>query len=304
VATIVTSPRERIVRSLKIIAAARREDPDIAAAVPGIHIEGPFISSEEGPRGAHDTKHIRDPSVGEFDEWQEAAEGRIVMVTMAPERSGGIDFVRALTERGVVVSIGHTAASPEIIREAISAGARFSTHLGNGSHAMIPRHKNYIWEQLAADELSIGLIPDGFHLPYSALKALARAKGYDKTVLVSDVSRMGGMEPGVYHWGAVPVRVYDDGHLQVVDTPFLAGAGHLLDWSIAQFLKATGCSLADALAMCTKNPASICGFDSGSLAVGKPAHITLFYYTKGSDTLQVKAVWRNGVEVYTGESAG
>jgi N-acetylglucosamine-6-phosphate deacetylase len=304
IATVVTSPHDRIVGNLEIISRACRENDDIAAAIPGIHLEGPFISSADGPRGAHDASFVRDPNLSEFSEWQEAAEGRIVMVTLAPERRGAIEFIEELGARQVVAAIGHTAADPETIRRAVAAGASYSTHLGNGSSAMIPRHENNIWEQLAADELYMGLIPDGFHLPPAALKSLSRAKGYDKTVLVSDVARMGGLAPGDYSWGTIGVRVHEDGHLNVVGTPFLAGAGHLLDWSIARFIDATGCSIADAIAMCTKNPAAVIGLESGTLDVGSPAHLTLFDYSKDNEKLGIRSVWRCGAEVFSGHAAG
>ncbi len=304
IATVVTSPRERILRNLEIIAQTCREDADSAAAIPGIHLEGPFISSEDGPRGAHDLEFVRDPDLSEFLEWQDAADGKIIMVTLAPERRGSMVFIEELRERGVVAAIGHTSATPDIIRRAVASGARYSTHLGNGSHAMIPRHENNIWEQLASDELYMGLIPDGFHLPPAALKSFARAKGYAKTVLVSDVARMGGLDPGDYQWGAIGVRVHEDGHLNVIGTPFLAGAGHLLDWSIVQFMRASGCTLADALAMCTRNPAELLGLESGSLDVGMPANLTLFDYGEGSERLRIRSAWRRGVEVFTENTAG
>ena len=299
-ATIVTSPRDRICRNLEVFSNTCAGNRDMAAAIPGIHLEGPFISAEEGPRGAHDPEYIRDPTIEEFREWQDAASGRICMVTLAPERKGAIEFIEALVDGGVIAAIGHTGATREDIRRAIEAGASYSTHLGNGCHAMIPRHDNYIWEQLAADELYMGIIPDGFHLPPSTMKALARAKGFDKTVLVSDVSRMGGLEPGDYHWGGIQVRVHPDGHLNVIDTPFLAGAGHLLDWSLVKFIRSAGCSLADGLALCTENPAKILGLDSGWLQPGKAAHMFQFGHHGSEDRLAVQKVWREGVEIYPG----
>ncbi|MEA2087503.1 MAG: hypothetical protein U9O91_05345 [Candidatus Caldatribacteriota bacterium] len=143
---IVSSPPERILKNLEIISKAINSSPDIKETIPGIHIEGPFISSEEGPRGCHDPSFIRNPDFEEFKQWQEAAEGWIVMVTIAPEREGSIDFIRKVTRTGVKIAIGHTGAAPEIIKEAIEAGAQFSTHLGNGSYLILPKVNNYIWE--------------------------------------------------------------------------------------------------------------------------------------------------------------
>jgi hypothetical protein len=180
-----------MVQTLRIISAARRHDPQIAAAIPGIHIEGPYISAEDGPRGAHDPAYIRDPDVIEFKQWQEAADGKIALVTIAPERRGALDFIRQVVACGVATAIGHTAADPATIRQAIMAGARLSTHLGNGSHGQIPRLNNYLWEQLAADELMASIIADGFHLPASVLKVISPRKGLDKLILVSDVALLG-----------------------------------------------------------------------------------------------------------------
>ena len=157
-----------------------------------------------------------------------------------------------------------------------------------------------IREQLASDKLDMAIISDGFHLPPAVMKSLARAKGYGKTVLTSDVSKMAGMPAGDYTVGNVPVRVFDDGHIGVVDTPFLAGAAHLLDWSIIQFIKATGCTLAETLAMCTENPARILGIGTGRLEPNAPAHITLFDCTDDDERLRITSVLRSGKVVFQG----
>ena len=298
--TIVSSPQERILKNLAIISKAICNSPDIKKAIPGIHIEGPFISSEEGPRGCHDPSFIRDPDFEEFKQWQEAAEGRIVMMTIAPEREGSMDFIRKVTRTGVKIAIGHTGATPEIIKEAIKAGAQFSTHLGNGSYLILPKVNNYIWEQLAADELFAGIICDGFHLPSSAVKVFTRAKGLGKLILVSDVALLGGLKPGIYKWGNMEVEVFKDGHLGLAGSGILAGAGHLLDWDIAHFIKFTGNNLANTIPLCTINPAKIIKIphNYGSLEVGAPANLTLFYYQTGDDRLQIVHTLRKGNVIF------
>ena len=100
--------------------------------IAGIHIEGPSISSKDGPRGAHPREHIRSPSIEEFENWQEAAGGLVAMITIAPELDGAIDYLREVAKRGVIVALGHSDASEEDIYKATEAGARMSTHLGNG----------------------------------------------------------------------------------------------------------------------------------------------------------------------------
>jgi len=299
--TIVTSPKGRVLKTLRIISRAINNSPDIAAAIPGIHVEGPYISSEDGPRGAHDPAYIRDPDFAEFEEWQEAAEGRIAIVTVAPEREGAIEFIKQVTASGVVVAIGHTAAKSETIRKAVAAGARLSTHLGNGSHSVIPRLKNYIWEQLAADELMAGMICDGFHLPLSVVKVIARTKGLDRLVLVSDVALLGGFKPGIYKWGNLDVQVFDDGHLGLPGTGFLAGAAHLLDWDIAHFINFSGYDLASTIPLCTTNPAKLLKLaeNFGKLEVGALANLVLFTFHSGDERLNILKTVRAGKEIFT-----
>ncbi|HWP68601.1 MAG TPA: hypothetical protein VN437_04810, partial [Rectinemataceae bacterium] len=300
---------------LRTITRARRASPLIDSAIAGVHIEGPYISGDDGPRGAHDPRYVRDPDFEEFLEWQDAAEGLIRIVTIAPERDGAMDFIEKITKTGVVAAIGHTAASPEEIREAIAAGCTLSTHLGNGSHASLPRLKNYIWEQLAADSLRAGIISDGFHLPEAVVKVLARAKGMDRLILVSDVALLGGYPAGLYKWGNLDVEVFKDGHIGLPGTSFLAGAAHLLDWDIPTFMRFTGATLGDTIRLCTVNPARLLfpgalpaastvdqsnaspTTSPGSLAVGAPADIVLFRHEKDDKRLNILKTLIHGEEI-------
>ncbi|HSV31762.1 MAG TPA: hypothetical protein VLH40_07060 [Atribacteraceae bacterium] len=278
-ATIITSPRERIVANLKTIRNARRNSPLVAWAVPFVHIEGPFISSSDGPRGAHDASFIRDPNYDEFCEWQAASGGIIKIVTLAPERPGAIDFISRVSNEGIIVALGHSEASAEQIREAVAAGARMSTHLGNGSHALLPRLRNYIWEQLAADELTASFICDGFHLPDAVIKVVSRTKPLEKLVMVSDVGALGGCTPGVHYWGSTKVEVHDDGHLSVAGTPYLAGAGHLLNRCIGCFCRATGEGLCRALELCITNPSTLVGLDHTSISLSEGDEVNVVQFT-------------------------
>ncbi len=290
--TIITGPEERIIKNLEKMSVFFEERPDLLYAVPGFHIEGPYISGEDGPRGAHDVKYVRDPDFKEFKEWQEAARGRIKIVTLAPERKGAIDFIKRITGEGIIAAIGHTTASPEIIREAVKAGAKLSTHLGNGSHAELHRLNNYIWEQLACDNLSSSIISDGFHLPPAVLKTFYRTKGLDKLILISDISPLGGLEPGEYSWDNIKVEVFDDGHIGLAGTPYLAGAGHMLDRDIAHFINDTGCSLKEAVKFCTANPSELISvpMDFSTLKPGIKADLVLFRYENGWDRLKIERV--------------
>jgi N-acetylglucosamine-6-phosphate deacetylase len=300
VPTIITSPRERILKNLRIITKAIRESEDIAHALSGIHLEGPFISPNDGPRGAHNAAYVRPPDLNEFEQWQEAAEGRITIVTLSPEWEGAIEFIKAISSTGVAAAIGHTAATPDQIKAAVEAGARLSTHLGNASHPMIPRLRNYIWEQLAEDRLMAGIICDGFHLPKSVVQVFTRAKGLDRLILVSDAAYLGGLNPGLYKWNNVDIQVFDDGHLGLPGTEALAGAAHLLDWDIPKFMEFTGYGLKETIPLCTQNPVCVlCTPDKyGRLEPGAPANLVLFDYEPGMDRLRVLKTIRCGKEVY------
>jgi len=299
-ATIITAPAARIVRSLSSLAAALRRSADLAAAIPGFHVEGPFISAEDGPRGAHDSAYVRDPDVGELREWLAAAGGRLRLVTLAPERRGATAFIERARELGVAVAIGHTAADGDAIRRAVDAGARISTHLGNGSHPTLPRLRNYLWEQLACDELAAGLIPDGFHVPEAPMRVFVRAKGLPRIFLVSDAGSCAGLTPGRYRWDRIEVEVHPDGHLSLAGTQLLAGAGHLLDWGLARFVAATGVSLADAVRLATANPARVFGLvdPKDALAAGRPADLVAFRHETGADRLRIERTVRSGRDVF------
>lgn len=288
--TIVTSPKERILKNLESISKARKRSGRIYEAIPGMHVEGPFLSPDDGPRGAHNKRYIRDPDFKEFEEWQAAAEGSIVYVTVAPERPGAIAFIERVTATGVVVSLGHHNAQEEDIRRAVDAGARMSTHLGNGSHTSLPRLNNYLWQQLANDDLIASIISDGFHLPASVVRVISRTKGLERLILVSDVAQFGGYEPGVYQWEEREVEVFDDGHLGLPGTTILAGAAHLLDWDIPRFIEFTGHGLSEAVRLCTQNPTRILKMPPGygELKEGISANLCLFRYKPGDERLSIE----------------
>lgn len=190
--TLVTNSFAGLAHGMATIRSACEQDRALAAAVPAIHLEGPYISREDGPRGAHPKQHVRPPDWDEFRRLQDAAGGLIRLHTLAPEHDGAIVFIEKLVGSGVVVALGHTAATPAQLRDAVKAGAKLSTHLGNGSHAVLPRHENYIWEQLANDDLWASVICDGHHLPPSVVKVMLRVKTPARTVLTCDASSLAG----------------------------------------------------------------------------------------------------------------
>lgn len=298
--TVVTGPKEKMLHCIRMIAEACETDPLVNYAVIGIHVEGPFISDEDGPRGAHNKNWVRDPSEDELKGWLSVAGGKICKVTLAPEKPGALDFIRLLREKGIVAAIGHCNATEEQILSAVEAGASMSTHLGNGAHPYIKRHPNYIWAQLADDRLWAGFIPDGHHLPASTLKVMIRAKG-PKAILISDANHLAGLPPGRYTTHHAEVILEPDGFLHLADTPdILAGAATPLHRGI-QFAARSGiCSLEEAIQMATLHPAQLFGLDQngvGTLTVGSPADFILYEWGKDK-LLHIVRTVSNGAVVY------
>lgn len=267
--TVITDSAERIAKSFRTLTAARLSDPSVAAAVPGYHLEGPYIAGDDGPRGAHPKVHVRDPELDEVLRWQEAADGLIRLVTLAPERPGALRFIEELVGRGVVVALGHTAASGATIRDAVAAGARLSTHLGNGAAAMIHRHDNPIWEQLAADGLWASMIPDGHHLPAALVKTIVRTK-LGRTIITCDASSLAGLPPARYREWGTDVEVLADGRVVLAGTPYLAGSGVFTDTCVAVAARQAGIPLADAIDLASSAPRSLLGLPPWNLGPATP----------------------------------
>lgn len=286
--TVITGSHDNIRDSLANLARARRE-LDGGEAFVGFHLEGPWISPEDGPRGAHPREHVRAATLEEFERFQEAAEGNIRLLTLAPEVPGAVDVIDKLVERGVVVSIGHSAASAEDIAAAIRAGATMSTHLGNGAHEMLPRHDNYIIHQLAADELWAGLIGDGIHLPPPFLKVAVRAKGVPRTILTTDAAPPAGSEPGVYRFGHLEVELTADQCVRLTSNGRLAGSALSMDRGVENLMRHAGLSLEDALRTATVNPAESLRIEGrrGFLQPGDLADLIFFEFDQETKAVRV-----------------
>jgi N-acetylglucosamine-6-phosphate deacetylase len=254
--TLITSPFERFAANARVL--VRAGDP----AVAGIHMEGPYISPEDGARGAHPREHVLPASVDDFKGRQDAADGRIVLVTLAPEVAGAVVLIEYLVASGVRVAIGHTAATPPQIGDAVAAGATLSTHLGNGCAQLLPRHPNVIWEQLATDALMASLIVDGHHLPPATVTAMVRAKGARRTILVTDAIAAAGCAPGRYTIGGVECDLGEDGRVSLPGTPYLAGSSLTMDAAIANTVRFTGLALDEVIPMASTIPAAFLGMST------------------------------------------
>lgn len=281
--TCTTHSFEVLANSLSTIAEAMEINEAVSQRAIGIHLEGPYISAQDGPRGAHPLAHCRPPDWDEFQRLQERARGHICILTMSPEYDESEAFIAKVVQSGVLVAIGHTAANSDQIRRAVDAGARLSTHLGNGAHGQIRRHPNYIWDQLAEDRLTASLIVDGHHLPPSVVKSFIRAKTAERCILVSDITGMAGMPPGRYDNSTLgAVEVLDDGRLVVAgQRQYLAGAALPIGVGIANVMKYAGLDLRAAIEMATSRPLELLGRQAGTLEVGHTANLVQFEVSDG-----------------------
>jgi N-acetylglucosamine-6-phosphate deacetylase len=294
VPTLITASESAITAALRVIAAARADNRHLAHTIPFIHVEGPSFSPEDGPRGAHPLAHVRAPDLAEFERWQEASGNLVGMVTLSPHFGEAPAYIRALTLRGVHVAIGHTHATPDQITAAVDAGATLSTHLGNGAAAQVPRHPNFIWTQLADDRLTATFIADGHHLSADTFKAMVRAKGIKRSILVSDAVALGGMPPGLYEQPVGGrVELTSDGRLGVAGTPYLAGAARPLADGVAFAAGIAAFGLATALTMATANPGRLTS-GRGQIRMSGAADLIRFRWAPGDHTLRIEDVTSSG----------
>jgi N-acetylglucosamine-6-phosphate deacetylase len=298
--TVITGAPDDMLAALKNLTRAKEMLAE-GAAMDGFHVEGPHISPDEGPRGAHPKRWVRPPDIEEFRRWQDATGGRIRLVTLAPEWPGAPRYIEAVVGENVVVSIGHTAAEARHIADAVSAGATMSTHLGNGAHGVMRRHPNYIWEQLAEDRLRASFIVDGIHLPASFLKVGLRAKGVDRAVLVTDASSPAGCPPGRYRLGEQEVDLTPDNRVVLAGQERLAGSALRMDRGVENLMRLGELSLADAVRLATVNAARagrVPGREHG-FATGERADFVLFDFDPQTKSIQVKATYVGGRKVWS-----
>ena len=261
--TIVTATPGTRRRALAALAA--HDDP--AAATPlGLHFEGPFLAPER--RGAHDPAHLVAPSPALVDDEGWSAGAGVALVTLAPELPGALDVVRALVDRGVVVSAGHSSATAAETRTAVEAGVTWVTHLFNAMAGLHHREPGLAGAAMADDRLRVGLIADGLHVDPAVVRIAAAALG-DRLTLVTDAVAALGVPPGRRRVASLDVTVSaTDGGVRLPDGT-LAGSTLALDRAVRNLMAFAGIDLAVAVRAVTASPAAVLGrTDRGVVAPG------------------------------------
>jgi len=305
--TITTDAPETMYDAMVNVATACRAYPDVAAMVAGIHQEGPWISPVDGARGAHPLAHVAAPDISEFTRFQAAAEQRITMLTVAPEVEGALDLIKEVASHGVVVCLGHHQADGETIRQAVEAGARSVTHLGNGCHTVMPRHPNLLWEQAAEDRLYASIIADGQHLPPATAKVFYRAKPKDRLILVSDAISMAGAPPGLYRVREAIAELTAEGRFGYYQSPMLMGAAMALARCLANMVRFVdeGRTPAAYVKHATEVPGTLMGLPQITSTLGAPgtyATLVVWRWDRETPDLVPQRIVIRGRTVYDTET--
>lgn len=288
--TFITSPMADYPAALEAAREAMAAEP-AGARVLGVHLEGPYLSPEWP--GAHDPAQLREPDVEEALALVEG--GPVKMMTLAPERPGGLDLVEALATRGVVVSIGHTDADAVVANAAFDRGARAITHLYNAHRRWTARDPGVAGAALVRPGVTVQAIVDHVHLaPEAAYAAFLTAR--ERFSLVTDAMEAAGQGDGVYRLGRREVSVH--GARAELSDGLLAGSVLTMDAAVRN-LHACGASLAEAVRAATAAPAHLLGDPAlGVLQAGGPADITVL-----DDDLNVVRTLVGGAERFASVSA-
>ena len=264
-ATFITGQIPRMCACMRALAQIRQRDPLVKKMIAGFHIEGPFLSSVDGYRGAHDLDAIKPPDVSLMSQLLEAGGGLTRLVTIAPELDNGLRVTRMLVKQGIAVSAGHCNPSVAQLEAAIDAGLGFYTHLGNGCPMQMHRHDNIIQRALSlAGRLWLMFIADGAHIPYFALANYLKSAGLERTIVVTDAVAPAGIGPGRYHVGSWDMVVGDDLVAMAPDRSHLLGSVMPFPQAAAHLRERLGLSQADVRRLTSINPRKALGMETGN----------------------------------------
>jgi N-acetylglucosamine-6-phosphate deacetylase len=287
--TTLTSSKERLKDVAQTIGEVYQEVP--GAKVQGIYFEGPFFTEEH--KGAQNPSYFGDPDLNTFNEWQEASGGLIKKIALAPERKGVKEFVKAVTDEGVVVALGHSDATLEQATEAVESGASVFVHAYNGMRGLNHREPGMVGALMSLNHVFSELICDGHHVHPNAADILMEKAGHDHVALITDCMMAGGMPDGNYNLGEFPVVVkegtarLESGNLAGSILKLKEAIKNVVDWEIA--------TPEQAIMMATLVPAVSCKIDDkcGMIANGRDADFIVL-----NPDMELAATYLDGVERY------
>jgi N-acetylglucosamine-6-phosphate deacetylase len=255
--TLITAPEPVLAERLHALDRAIAESRLGPLMVPGFHLEGPFLNPEPGYAGCHPPEAMIPPAPVVIERLTRGVQRPILLLTLAPERPNALSLIRWARQRGMVVAIGHSAADGAAVAQAAAAGATLSTHLGNAAPQLLPKFANPLIAQLAEDRISASFIADGIHVPPAALKVMLRAKGAERTVLVTDATAAAAAPPGRYKLAGMEIEHATDGSVRVPGSVMLAGSALRLDQAVRNVIAWDLAPAADAVRLASDNPARV-----------------------------------------------
>lgn len=289
--TTLTASEEQLTKAAEVV--AEEADKVTGAKIQGIFFEGPFFTEEH--KGAQNPKYFGNPSVEKFDRWQEASKGLIRKIAIAPERDDTIPFVTEMSRRGVKVALGHSSATCAQAKKAVDAGASVFVHTYNGMSGLNHREPGMVGAALTSDDAYAEIICDGHHVDPNAIDVVVRAKGPERTVLISDCMRAGGMPDGDYTLGEFPVRVENGAARLTSPGHSLAGSILRLEQAVQNVVSWNIATAADAVRMASETAAESAGIADrcGSIRPGRDADFIVV-----TPELQLEATYVDGIEKY------
>ena len=269
--TLITAPEAVLAARLAALDRAAANSRLAQAMVPGWHLEGPFLNASPGYAGCHDAAAMIDPDPALLARLSAGLHRPILMLTLAPERANAMETIRAARARGMLVALGHTAATSGEVRAAIAAGAQMATHLGNALPSPQPKFANPLIAQLSEDALAASFIADGIHIPPEALKVLLRAKTPARSVLVTDATAAAAAPPGLYSLAGMAIEHTAQGAVHIPGTDRLAGSALTLDRAVANLIAWGFVPPDQAIAMASHTPAALLAPALAAHGLAQPA---------------------------------
>jgi N-acetylglucosamine-6-phosphate deacetylase len=265
-ATIITEEIDQMAARLSRLVQLREELPLAKKIIQGLHIEGPFLSPEDGYRGAHPVDAIRPAEIDTMKRLLDAAQGLARLVTLAPEHDPGLRVTKFLVDNGVRVSAGHCNPTLDHLERAIDTGLTLFTHLGNGCPMLLPRHDNIIQRALSlSDRLWICFIADGAHVPFHALRNYLRVAGSERCIVVTDAIAPAGLGPGRYTLSRWDIVIGEDRVARAPDGSHLIGSAMTMPQAMLNLVQYCQLSENEALTMAAANPCKALGIRDDSL---------------------------------------
>lgn len=277
--TLITADWQKLTARFRRAKQLRDQSTELRSAIAGWHIEGPFMSNVAGFHGAHEPALMMDPTVQKVDELCDIAADDPLLVTISPERSGSMSAIKRAVSRGAKVSLGHTNASAEIIKQAVDTGATGFTHLGNGCPRELDRHDNILWRIFDRPEITVSLIPDKIHVSPPLFRLVHRS--LDKIFYTTDAMSAAGAGPGKYNLGTMELEVGED---QIVRQPGKTNfAGSALRPSDGVFRAAEMLNVPwqETWNRAAEAPAQFMGLRN-EIAEGQPANFCIVRLTNGT----------------------